>query len=298
MTSIIFHNKHSRHVMLEAYERFRKDTPQAQSHHVSTRFGDTHLLVAGSLDAPPLIVLHGAMVNSALAIREGHSLLDKFRVYALDIIGQSVKSADVRLRMDNTDYGDWLQDVLDALKLPQAHIYGVSFGGFVARKLAELAPERIDRLVLLVPGGIVSSPIGKGISRIGIPLALYKIFNSQAALKCLVQAQFTTPDAAMLDYFGAALKHYNMDLRVPPLAVPESLKAFHRPTLVCGAADDIIVPGLALLRRVPEIFPHATLELLANWKHAPPSDDVSREKLCQRVGSFLLGKPYPAASFA
>ena len=169
MTSAIFRSDASRTAIERAYERLLEDTPQARPQRVTTRFGETHMLVAGPQDAPPLVVLHGAMANSAMAIREGHGLIEKFRVYALDVMGQSVKSADVRLRWDRDDYANWLLDVLGALGLTRAHFFGASSGGAIARVLAERAPDRIDRLVLLVPAGIIKGPLLRGITKAGIP---------------------------------------------------------------------------------------------------------------------------------
>ena len=100
MTSALFRSDASRSTLERAYQRYLDDTPQARSHRVATRFGETHMLVAGQEHAPPLLMLHGALSNSAMAIREAHPLLDQFRVYALDVLGQSLKSADVRLRWD------------------------------------------------------------------------------------------------------------------------------------------------------------------------------------------------------
>jgi 2-hydroxy-6-oxonona-2,4-dienedioate hydrolase len=288
MISTIFRNAHSRSVMEQAYERLLRETPQARSHRVSTRFGETHMLVAGPEQAPPLVILHGGMANSALAIRDGHPLFERFRVHVVDVLGLSVKSADVRLRMDNAEYAEWLQDVLDALKLPRAHLYGVSLGGLIARKVAELAPDRIDRLVLLVPAGIVSAPLLQGISRTGIPLALYRSTGSKAALRRFVDSLLTTPDEALVEYLGHALKHYKLDITLPALGTPAPLAAFRRPTLVMAASDDVTAPGRALLKRAAQLFPHATLELLPNCKHVPPTDQASRERLCARVSRFLL----------
>ncbi len=289
MTSTLFRNRDSRSAMLGAYERLLKETPEAHPAQVATRFGDTHLLVAGREDAPPLVVLHGAMANSAMAIREAHSLFERFRVYVVDVIGHSVKSADVRLRLDNADYAEWLRDVLDALGLSAPHVYGASLGAFVARKLAELAPERIERLVLLVPAGIVSAPLLRSISQAGIPLILYKTTGSQAALERFVGSIMTSPDEALFAYLSEALAHYKLDISVPPLGTPEPLRAFARPTLIIGASDDITCPAQALLQRAPELFPHATIEILPNCKHIPPTDPVSRKRLCDRVSRFLLG---------
>ena len=288
MTSAIFRNAASRGAVLEAYERLLQDTPQAEPRRVSTRFGETHLLVAGREQAPPLVVLHGAMANSALAIREAHALMGDFRLYVLDVIGQSVKSADVRLGLDGGDYAHWLCDVLAALALPRAHIYGASFGAFVARKLAELEPALVDRLLLLVPAGIVSTPLLSAAVQTGVPLLLYRTIGNQAALKRLLGALLTTPDAALSAYLTQALRHYRLDLAVPPLATPEPLQSFRRPTLIIGASDDITCPAAELMRRAPQVFPHATVELLPNSNHIPATDDASRSRLCARVARFLL----------
>ena len=58
---------------------------------MATRFGDTHVLVAGPVDAPSLVVLHGAMGSSAHMLGELAPLLAKFRVYSVQVIGQSVR---------------------------------------------------------------------------------------------------------------------------------------------------------------------------------------------------------------
>jgi pimeloyl-ACP methyl ester carboxylesterase len=287
MTSAMFRSDRSREVMREAYMRFLAETPSAEPRRVATRFGETHLLVAGPESGPPLVVLHGAMASAALAIREGHPLLHRFRVYALDVLGQSAMSADVRLRTSDASYAEWLVDVLDALALPAPHVYAASWGGFIARRLAEHAPTRIDRLVLLVPAGIVYGPFVKGVTEAAIPLALFRTMGSRAALDRFVRSQLTTPDASLTEYLGEALTHYKLDLALPPLGTPEALRAFHRPTLVLAAARDINCPGPALVARAKELLPHAVCELLPDWKHTPPTDDLSRAKLCERVERFL-----------
>jgi 2-hydroxy-6-oxonona-2,4-dienedioate hydrolase len=288
MTSTIFRNERSRQAMEDAYQRLLAETPQARSRTVKTRFGETHMLVAGPEQAPPLVVVHGGMGNSALALWDGRPLLERFRVYALDVLGQSIKGADVRLRMDSADYGEWLVDVLDALEMPRAHLYGASLGGYVLRKLAEVAPQRIDRLALLVPAGIIAGPLLQGITRSGIPLALYRATGSKVALKRFLDSLFTVPDAIFGEYMSHALKHYKLDLALPPLGTPETLVAFRRPTLIMAASDDITGPGRPLLARAAQLFPHATLELLENHKHVPPTDQASRARLCARVTRFFL----------
>jgi 2-hydroxy-6-oxonona-2,4-dienedioate hydrolase len=288
MTSAVFRSHQSRSAIERAYDRLLEETPQARPHRVSTRFGETHMLVAGPEHAPPLVVLPGKMANSAMALRDGHALLERFRVYALDVIGQSVKSADVRLRWTGDDHAHWLLDVLDGLHLAKAHLYGVSAGGFIARTLAERAPERIDRLVLLAPAGIVKGPLLRVMTEMVIPMTVYRAMGSRAALTRFVDSMLTTPDERITEYFGSVLQHYKLDMAIPPLGRPEALVGFRRPTLVIAASHDITAPGAALLERARVLFPHASFQLLPNCKHIPPTDDASRAKLCGRVASFLL----------
>jgi pimeloyl-ACP methyl ester carboxylesterase len=51
------------------------------------------------------------------------------------------------------DYADWLNDLLDGLGIARASIVGNSYGGFIALNQAAMAPERVDRVVLISPGG-------------------------------------------------------------------------------------------------------------------------------------------------
>jgi pimeloyl-ACP methyl ester carboxylesterase len=188
--------------------------------------------------------------------------------------------------------------VLDALQLSKAHLFGASWGGFIARALAERAPDRIDRLVLLVPAGIIRAPAFRAMTKAAIPMLLYRTMGSRAALDRFLDSMLTGPDDRLEAYLGAAIQHYKLDVAVPPLGTPEALAGFRRPTLVIAASDDITAPGAALLERARELFPHAILELLPNCKHIPPTDDVSRAKLCGRVASFLLGEGETSPSVA
>jgi pimeloyl-ACP methyl ester carboxylesterase len=46
---------------------------------------------------------------------------------------------------------DWLNDLMDGLGIARASIVGSSYGGFLALNQAILAPDRVDRVVLISP---------------------------------------------------------------------------------------------------------------------------------------------------
>jgi pimeloyl-ACP methyl ester carboxylesterase len=287
----IFRSDAARNAMEASYERFRASIPDASDRVVTTRFGETHVLVVGRSDAPPLVLLPGALTTSAHLLSALTAQLDGFRVYALDIIGQSVKSADDRLPLDGPACGEWLVDVLDALGLASPHVYGVSWGGFLARKLAEYAPARIDRLVLVVPAGIVNGSVWTGLTKVTIPMLMYRFFPSRNRLLRFLGPIMTTLVAPWVDYFGEAFRSYRLDMRVPPLASRKALVGFTRRTLVFGASEDVFFPGPALLARAKVLFPQAELELLEGCRHMPPTNDDAFSSMSRiRIARFLRGQ--------
>lgn len=260
---------------------------------VETPHGKTHVLVAGPADAPPLVVLHGALATSAHVLPELGSLVERRRVYAVDVLGQSVMSDDRRLDVADDSYGTWLAAVCAGLSLAKTTVFGVSWGGFVALKLAKVAPALIDALVLLVPAGVVTGSAWSGFTKVGWPMLTYRLAPSPKRLERLVAGLFTSDDARWTTYFGDAVRSYRLDMRIPPLVKPEDVAGYQGPVLVLGADEDVSFPGAALLARAKELFPRAEMELLEGCKHCPPSDDAFRARTAARVESFLSRRQSP-----
>lgn len=270
------------------YETFRgKLGPTVQSRTVATSFGKTHCLVTGPASAPPLVVLHGALASSAHVLPELGTLVQTRRVYAVDVLGQSVMSEDKRLDLDGDDYGRWLGEVTDALGLDSFDLLGVSWGGFVALRAASTLPTRVRHLVLMVPAGWVAGSAWSGFWRVGLPMLSYRMFPSERRLQRALDGLFTTADPDWKAYFGDALLSYKLDMRVPPLATAEQVSGIQCPILVFAATDDLQFPGSALLRRVKELAPHAETELIEGSKHCPPFTAEFRNGFSERVHAFL-----------
>lgn len=285
----IFKSEQARTVLVEWHQRFRSKIPAStESRRVQTRFGEAHVLVGGPEHAPPLVIAHGALASSAHVLRELAGLLERFRVYAVDVVGQSPMSADLRPSVANNDYGEWLRDVLDALELRRPFVIGVSWGGFVSLRLAACAPERIERLVLLVPAGMVKSPLWDGFVKMGVPMTRFMMSPTDANLERFTAALLTTPDDDWKQYLGVAFRSYNMNIKVPALARPEELARFDAPVLVIGADQDASFPGAKVISRAKQLFkgPLET-ELLTECRHSPPTTEEFRRSNCERIARFL-----------
>lgn len=286
----MFKSEEAKALLTQWFDKFRaRIGAPTESRVVQTKFGPTHVLVAGPENGPPLVLLHGAMASSAHALVELAPLLNSFRVYAVDVLGQSVKSADARPSVSNDEYGQWLVEVLDGLALPTAHVVGISWGGFVAIRLAALAPTRITRLVLLVPAGMVGGSAWKGFVKMGLPMTLFRLSPSEARLRDFVKNLLTTVDDDWMPYLGDAFRSFNLNMKIPALARPEELKGFTAPTLVLAAEHDVSFPGQKVLDRAAQLFPAlAETELIADSLHCPPTTDAFRQWLSGRVAKFLL----------
>ena len=59
---------------------------------VPTPFGTTHVIVTGPKDAPPLVLLHGYMATSVMWGPNVGDFSQRYRVYAIDTMGQPSKT--------------------------------------------------------------------------------------------------------------------------------------------------------------------------------------------------------------
>jgi pimeloyl-ACP methyl ester carboxylesterase len=83
---------------------------------IATRFGKTHINVAGSKNNPPMVLIPGFGANSAMWYPNAAALSIHFRIYAVDTNGQPGKSGpDEKLNTLNSS--DWITQVLDGLQI-------------------------------------------------------------------------------------------------------------------------------------------------------------------------------------
>ncbi|TBL75748.1 alpha/beta fold hydrolase [Paenibacillus thalictri] len=97
----------------------------------------------------PLVMLHGLMGSSMTLKHEMGHFKAHFRVTALDSRGHGKSHKPPHYTLE-----DHVQDVialLDFLGIEAAYLLGVSMGSYIAQGVAIAIPERIKKLVLIVP---------------------------------------------------------------------------------------------------------------------------------------------------
>ena len=132
-----------------------------------------HYAHQGPPTGPALVMLHG-FTDSWFSFSRVLPLLPAdLRVIAPDLRGHGDSDRpDAGYRLSDLA-GDVIQ-LMDALQVPKAVLVGHSMGSFVARKVNELAPERVSRLVLvgagLLPQNAVTAELAKAVSMLTDPV--------------------------------------------------------------------------------------------------------------------------------
>jgi 4,5:9,10-diseco-3-hydroxy-5,9,17-trioxoandrosta-1(10),2-diene-4-oate hydrolase len=115
------------------------------------------IFVAETGTGPAVVMLHGGGPGASGVSNYGRNidaLAQQFRVIVPDMpgYGRSAKGVD---QADPFGYlADIMRGLLDELGIATAHLVGNSYGGAAALRLALDTPHRVDKLVLMGPGGI------------------------------------------------------------------------------------------------------------------------------------------------
>jgi pimeloyl-ACP methyl ester carboxylesterase len=250
----------------------------------------THVVEAGS--GPPMVLLHGGgPANCALMtwapVLDG--LAERFRVVAPDQLGFGLTVArtgdvDLHARVRHA------RRLLEQLDLGPATLVGHSQGGWVAMRLALLAPGLVDRLVVISSG--TAAPMGNLAADATLSRALAGVmsFDSDPSFERFIgicEAWTAHPerlDRAWLERFyrqmrrTGTLEAFVRGTIEPFRGRPERLAALHDeflaprlaelavPTLlVWGREDDFAPPAGGL--RLAELLPGAHVVFVPGAKH-------------------------------
>ena len=237
-------------------------------------------------DAPPVVLLHGGGPGaSGLSnySRNIDALSLRHRLLVPDMPGYGRSDKFVNHQDPFGFLADSIRGLLDELGLAKAHLAGNSYGGAAALRLAMDTPNRVDRLVLMGPGGIGTT---RGAPTAGLK-SLLAYYGGDGPSREKLAAFIRT----FLVYDGAAVPEELIDNRFqasidpevvnnPPLRRPSGLRTLWRmdltrdrrlrrlntPTLILWGRDDKVnrPSGGPLLSR---LMPNAELVMTSRTGH-------------------------------
>ena len=254
---------------------------------VDTRYGDTHIIITGPKEAPPLVILQGGNTVSPVTLSWFLPLTNEYRVYAPDTIGHPGKSSQNRVSPADDSFGKWVVDILDGLSIERAAFIGPSYGAGIILRTAAFAPERISKAVLFVPSGIATGSISRMLFKIIIPMFLYQLFPTEKRLLKAVSPMFSGDvDEITVEVTGAVFLHYKLETKMPRLTSEEELKNYNAPTLVLAGEKDIFFPAEKIILRAKEIIPNLiAAECLKGEGHFPSIKNL--KYINERILRFL-----------
>ncbi len=232
---------------------------------VPTRCGDTHIIASGPKDAPPLVLLHGAMANALTWVPNVAALSQTHRTYAVDILGESVKSAAVHLPHKGPEHADWLTDMFDRLGIQKSHVVGLSLGGWLAMQLAVYAPERVNRLVLMSPALFMRQNMGF-MMRAVLAALLPSRRTVHGFLRYIIAPQHPVDDS-IVEGMWLIFKYQRPNLNVPATLADDQLRRIHAPTLFLIGEYEVLYHPQAAVERAKRLIPNVRAEIVRNAGH-------------------------------
>jgi pimeloyl-ACP methyl ester carboxylesterase len=112
-----------------------------------------HIRDQGNPDGIPLVLIHGS--GGSLHVWEGwaHELGSKVRLISVDLPGHGLTGASSRGVYTVEAYVDFMEALVDALKLDRVALAGHSLGGAVAWTFAARRPDRVTHVILVDAAG-------------------------------------------------------------------------------------------------------------------------------------------------
>lgn len=243
-----------------------------ESSIVPTHYGDTHILVSGHPDAPPLILIPALGVSSKMWLPNLAALSRVYRTYALDTIGDLGKSILNNPHVyprNGQAYSEWLLDVFNEIGIEQAHIIGASMGGWIAMNHAIHAPERVKRIVLLGPMGL---PSWWTTLKVLAHLWSVFLFPTHSNIERIIRwalGKDPSVHAAFANFITTGAKNFFTYKVAPPLSLPDNqLREIKAPALLMlGERDNVIGNAREAAKRAKRLIAHVEVEIIPEIGH-------------------------------
>ncbi|MDG5854869.1 alpha/beta fold hydrolase [Clostridium beijerinckii] len=265
----VFKTNEGKNDVIKFYDKFlQKLALSYEKFYVDTRYGKTFIIASGEKSNPPLILLHGSGMNSAMWLRDIKEYSKTYRVYAIDMLGEPGKSDENRPSLSGSSYAEWLKEVFENLSVERANIIGISLGAWLAIKFSVSYPEMASKLVLLCPSGVgpqKKSFIFKAIA--------YGILGEKGLDKLYYKVNGNQPiPEEMLKYQKLIGKSFNYRKETIPVFSDNELKLLTMPTVLFVGAKDIMLHSDKTARRLGNLLPHAQINILPKAGHSNVND--------------------------
>ncbi|MBZ5535096.1 MAG: alpha/beta hydrolase [Acidobacteriia bacterium] len=227
-------------------------------------------------EGQPLLLIQGLSYATPMWYWQVAGLMDSFRVITFDNRG-SGQSAKPDIPYSMKMFADDAVSLLDALKISQVSVLGISMGGIIAQEVALSYPGRVTHLILcstLFGGSTASQPdtetlaylaeyqesVSDELSRLEIAYGTAPGFGERHPDRVAALVEFKRqsrpPRFAYFRQLMSAMG-YVSETRLPSLSIPT--------LIIAGSEDRIIPPDNS--RRLHQIIPNSKIKVFDNAGH-------------------------------
>lgn len=274
-----FRSEQAKLKYLERYYQRLQEWPVSYTEQsISTKYGETLVRMSGPVNAPPLILLHGAGTCSLQWLYNIKDLSEHYRTYAIDglihigCLGKSIPKKSIR---EPHDAVAWMDELFNLLGLNnKICLLGASYGGWLASQYALHHQNRLDKLILIAPAGVILPFSTIYILR----TALLNIIPSQRtyhhffnwSFKNLSQKDSTLFHDVMDDFLLASqcFKPVNpKELPILKALSDHQLKQIQLPTQFMIGENEVLYSAKSAIQRIQSITPIMQTELIPDAGH-------------------------------
>lgn len=239
-------------------------------------------------DSSPLLLIHGTSASLHTWDGWAAALRGRRRVIRFDLPGFGLTGPNARADYSDAAHAQFVVDLADALGLQRFVLAGNSLGGEVAWRAALLAPQRVEKLILVDAAGYAfvpeAVPLGFAIALNPLTAWMTPYSLPRALVDSSVRNVYGDPSrvtpALVERYFQLTLRAGNRRALVQRLRqfVPGEqaarLRELKLPTLILwGERDRLIPPDSA--RRFAADIAGSELVMLTRLGHVPHEEDPS-----------------------
>lgn len=234
--------------------------------YVSTSFGYSHVLCSGTVGNPPLVLLHAASCGSPIWYKNIPFWSKYFRVYAVDLIGESSKSILTKKLKKPYDNAEWLDETLAGLGLDKFFLCGLSIGGWNAANYAAYYPQKVLKLMLLSPVQTFSKMYNSFFIKIMKMGFNPTRENVEAYIGWANENEEPLPDS-IIKQFTISVMNMNSNASFPKWLSKKHLLNLKMPVFVLIGENEFAFSILKAARRAKDVISDLTLEIVEGASH-------------------------------
>ena len=288
-----FRSEKAKQRYLAFYDEIAKDWPvESETRMINTSYGQTYVRISGPVDAPPLVLMHGAGATSLSWMPNIKALSQSYRTYAVDNIYDFGRSVFTKKFKVPGDFVKWMDELFSTLDLgDNINLMGLSYGGWLTSQYAIMNPKKLDKIVLLAPAATVL-PLGPGF----LGPALLSILPHRHFVKKGVKsilADLLKKDEAGRLYFEKWVDHLDLGFRsfkpkmtVSPTVLTDiEMKSLKMPVLFLVGENEKLYSAQEAVEHLKNIAPQIRVEIIPGAGH--DLSVVQAEMVNRKILEFL-----------